>query len=80
MRGRGKSALRLVRGDGRTFKLYIDGVLHLHVLVQVAAIQSWVGDGKYCIEYTTAVGEVLTEYTERALWERILKALDESFK
>lgn len=67
-------------GKGRTLKIYFRGLLHLSILVEVVAIQSWYSGWwwwkRYSIEYSTRAGEVLTEYTDKALWSDLLKLLD----
>jgi hypothetical protein len=41
--------------------------------------QSWRENSKYCIEFTCADANILTEYDNRELWERVLKELDKGY-
>lgn len=58
-------------------QIHFNGVLHLHIQRPIFAVQSWVQEpqGKWVIQYTTAGGEVTTEYDSREKWEAILLAL-----
>lgn len=59
-------------------RIYFGGVLHLHLQRPVFAVQSWVlmKEGKFTIQYTTAGGEITSEYDSREKWEAILNGLD----
>lgn len=61
-----------------SLKIRFGGVLHLHLQRPIYAVQSWVQErqAKYTIQYTTAAGEVTSEYDERAKWQSILDQLD----
>lgn len=55
---------------------------HLILNHPVTAIQSWQSSDAvhYCIEYTLTQGnEILCEYTDRKLWQRLLKDLAKFF-
>lgn len=61
-----------------SIKIRFGGVLHLHLQRPIFAVQSWVQErqAKFTIQYTTAGGEVTSEYDEREKWQAILVALD----
>jgi hypothetical protein len=59
-------------------KIRFGGVLHLHLQRPIFAVQSWVQEreAKFTIQYTTAGGDVTSEYDDREKWLSILTALD----
>lgn len=59
-------------------KIHFGGVLHLHLLRPIYAMQSWVQErhGKYTIQFTTGGGEVTSEYDDKEKWLAILAGLD----
>ena len=68
--------------DFRSFRVYIDGLLHMCVPTQeFAGLKTWVdGDDNctYFIEFNLKSGGLLTtEYESKELWVEILKQLDD---
>jgi len=61
-----------------SIKIRFGGVLHLHLQRPVYSVQSWVQErqAKFTIQYTTAGGDVTSEYDNREKWESILSQLD----
>ena len=61
-----------------SIKIHFGGMLHLHLQRPVFAVQSWAQErqAKFTIQYTTAGGEVTSEYDSREKWAAILAALD----
>ncbi len=60
-------------------RVYIDGVLHLHLPGEFA-LQSWVERGRrnFVIEYTLATGAIVTsEYDSEAKWRAILAGMED---
>jgi len=59
-------------------KIRFGGILHLHLQRPVYAVQSWVQErqAKFTIQYTTAAGEVTSEYDDKEKWLAILASLD----
>jgi hypothetical protein len=59
-------------------KIHFGSMLHLHLQRPIFAVQSWVQErqGKYMIQYTTAGGDVTSEYDDKEKWGAILTALD----
>jgi hypothetical protein len=67
----------------KTFKVYIDGHLHISIPVkEYAGMQSWLdGDHEkyYHIDfYLKSQNIIHCEYEDRKLWEEILKQIDKS--
>ncbi len=60
-------------------KIYINGVLHLHIkLLDLVCFQSWIhGEKEYMIQFTFKQGEMTAAYGEKDKWVEILKILDE---
>ena len=63
-----------------SIKIRFGGVLHLHLQRPIYAVQAWVQEreAKFTIQYTTAAGEVTSEYDEREKWLAILAGLDKA--
>ncbi len=61
-----------------SIKIRFGGMLHLHLQRPVYAVQSWVQErqSKYTIQYTTAGGDVTSEYDDKEKWGAILTELD----
>lgn len=61
-----------------SIKIRFGGLLHLHLQRPIYAVQSWVQErqAKFTIQYSTAGGEVTSEYDSREKWESILSQLD----
>jgi hypothetical protein len=61
-----------------SIKIRFGGILHVHLQRPIFAVQSWVQERqvKYTIQYTTAGGDVTSEYDDREKWASILTALD----
>lgn len=61
-----------------SIKIRFGGLLHLHLQRPIYAVQSWVQErqAKFTIQYTTAGGEVTSEYDNREKWEAILSQID----
>lgn len=61
-----------------SLKIRFGGVLHLRLERPIYAVQSWAQErqAKYTIQYTTAGGEVTSEYDSKEKWESILAQLD----
>lgn len=67
-----------VRHNMLSLRIFINGYLHLSLKVrELVGLQSWVtDDGLFKIEYVTRTSRILAEYTDKKLWQRILKALE----
>ena len=63
-----------------SIKIRFGGVLHLHLQRPIYAVQSWVQErqAKFTIQYTTAAGDVTSEYDEKEKWLAILAGLDKA--
>lgn len=62
-----------------SIKIYINNILHLEILKnEIVAVQSWVNDGKYIIEYSLTNRDIKTEYYSRETWESILTQWDQN--
>jgi hypothetical protein len=61
-----------------SIKIHFGEVLHLHLSRPIFAMQSWVQEreGKYTIQYTTAGGDVTSEYDDKEKWKAILSGMD----
>ncbi len=61
-------------------KIYINDIIFLSIKHnQLIGFQSWIlGQEikKYCIEFYTTSGDILTEYDDCSKWKDILKLLD----
>lgn len=67
----------------KDLRIYIDGILHVHLLSdRYVGMQSWIdGDKKqkYYIELTVSKGKnILMEYQTKETWLAVLKLLDEN--
>ena len=64
--------------DYESIKIRFGGLLHLHLRRPIFAVQSWVEErqAKFTIQYTTAGGEVTSEYDDREKWKAILVEID----
>lgn len=70
--------LVVIRFADGWFTIELSGLPHLLLREQVVAVQSWIqgNNERFFIEYLLANGTfVSTDYTERALWESILREL-----
>ncbi|MBX2907695.1 MAG: hypothetical protein KF744_16740 [Taibaiella sp.] len=67
-----------VKHNMLSLRIFINGYLHLSLKVrELVGLQSWgTDDGLFKIEYITRTNRILAEYTDRNLWQRILKALE----
>lgn len=73
-----KVTSKIVEG---VFKLYINGLLHIHFKVkELKGIQSWQeGEDWWCVEYSLSdMITIKSAYNARYKWEAILKELDKS--
>jgi hypothetical protein len=68
--------------DHRDLRIYIDGLLHFHILKKdYVMLQSYlVGDKKkiYHIDLHTSTTLMELEYEDKIIWEEILKLIDEN--
>lgn len=61
-------------------RIYIDDTLHIHLpLYELICFQSWIdGEKEYYIEYIFKNNiKMLSTYSDRGLWEQILKILSD---
>ncbi len=69
--------------DFRSFRVYIDGFIHLEILMEsYNGMQSWL-EGlvkyNYFIEFYQKDGDaILCEYDDKQIWLDILKLIDEN--
>lgn len=63
---------------GESLKIYIDGILHLSLIIQDLQIQSWRKTRDwFIIEFKTSKGIITSEYNDIEKWKSVLKIIDE---
>jgi hypothetical protein len=65
----------------KDLRIYIDGILHVHLLSdRYVGMQAWIdGSRKYCIELTVSEGKnIKMEYENKQTWLDVLELLDEN--
>ncbi len=62
-----------------SLKIFIDNTLHLSLKIKdVVAVHSWIHrQNKYIIEFTLQTTTVKCEYQDKAIWQEILKQLEQ---
>lgn len=58
-------------------KIYLGGLLHFCAKQSdITGFQSWLYEGKFCIEFTTKNGPIELEYASHQLWKNVLTELN----
>ena len=68
--------------DLRALRVYVNGLLHLEVIMKgYSGLQSWQGGTSRCVYgielYRERGKSIVCEYEDRELWEKVLRALEE---
>jgi hypothetical protein len=63
---------------GENLKIYIDGILHLSVIMDKLQVHSYREKRDwFVIELVTLNGTMISEYDDKTKWMQVLKLIDE---